>query len=47
VEISKTEKNGNKKQGNRKALTVLFLSVFIDLIGFGIIIPIHLTGMKF
>ncbi len=31
---------GNGKHSNRKALSVLFLSVFIDLIGFGIIIPI-------
>ncbi len=35
-----SEEKGNSKTGNRKALSVLFLSVFIDLIGFGIIIPI-------
>ncbi len=32
--------NADTKPGNRKALSVLFLSVFIDLLGFGIIIPV-------
>jgi len=40
VDAPKTEANGSSKPSNRKALSVLFLSVFIDLIGFGIIIPI-------
>ncbi|MBY8999853.1 MAG: MFS transporter [Candidatus Heimdallarchaeota archaeon] len=40
MEAPKTEDNGSNKPRNRKALSVLFLSVFIDLIGFGIIIPV-------
>ncbi|NPD89703.1 MAG: MFS transporter [Asgard group archaeon] len=40
MEVPETEEKRNNKPSNRKALSVLFLSVFIDLLGFGIIIPI-------